>query len=313
MSNGQREDKEHRISRIYHSDQGLENAPGVSAVPSGDTVIAGDDDRKDLADLSPQDATEALYRTLVASTVLLTDIDRLTERPDGSFRLSTRPFRRGGLGPCGDERFGGQITGGWCTGFQVGPDLIVTAGHCGETNAEIQETAYVFGFQVATAGGAATTDFSADQVYFGAELVAHDLSDDGDFAVVRVDRVITAPGAAPLLIRRDGSIGIGQNVGVIGHPSGLPVKVAFGDDTVVMTNQAPWIVANLDTYGGNSGSPVFNAAGEVEGVLVRGAKDYEIDPANGCFRSNRVTNAEGSEVVTRASVFTDHVPEVVID
>lgn len=33
----------------------------------------------------------------------------------------------------------------------VGPDVIVTAGHCGETNAEIQQTAYVFGFRVGTA------------------------------------------------------------------------------------------------------------------------------------------------------------------
>jgi hypothetical protein len=47
-------------------------------------------------------------------------------------------------------------------------------------------------------------------------------------------------------------------------------------------------VANLDTYGGNSGSPVFNhRTGEVEGILVRGENDYVYDPGQGCQVSNR--------------------------
>ena len=36
-----------------------------------------------------------------------------------------------------------------------------------------------------------------------------------------------------------------------------------------------FFVANLDTYGGNSGSPVFNSdTHEVEGILVRGEADF---------------------------------------
>ena len=51
-------------------------------------------------------------------------------------------------------------------------------------------------------------------------------------------------------------------------------------------------MANLDTYGGNSGSAVFNAkTGLVEGILVRGEQDYvqkgdcrvsNVCPADGC-------------------------------
>lgn len=36
------------------------------------------------------------------------------------------------------------------------------------------------------------------------------------------------------------------------------------------------ITCNLDIYGGNSGSPIFNSeTHEVEGILVRGETDFE--------------------------------------
>ena len=50
--------------------------------------------------------------------------------------------------------------------------------------------------------------------------------------------------------------------------------------------------ANLDTYGGNSGSAVFNAVnGQIEGILVRGATDYV--SRGGCRVSNRISNSSG--------------------
>lgn len=299
------EEREKKIAEIYHSNTGLPNVDGVSVPNSGDEIVHGDDDRKDVFRL---DESEALQRRLVDSTVILTDKDDLSEQDDGTFRLTVRPFRRAGRPPCVGERFGNQHTGGWCSGFMVGCDVIVTAGHCGESEAEIKKTAYVFGFRVQNTDDPGTTVFNRDQVYFGKELIAHDLSNTGDFAVVRVDRKITAPGAKSLPVRSSGSISVGKNLGVIGHPSGLPVKVAFGADTVVMRSEDPWLFANLDTYGGNSGSAVFNADGLVEGILVRGARDYNIDTDNQCFLSNTAANAAGSEAVTKASVFVNHIP-----
>ncbi|MFN8369647.1 MAG: S46 family peptidase [Bacteriovoracaceae bacterium] len=72
---------------------------------------------------------------------------------------------------------------------------------------------------------------------------------------------------------------------------GLPTKISDGAN--VRTNNNPkYFVANLDTYGGNSGSAVFNTkTGEVEGILVRGENDYVYDSAQGCRVSNKCTNA----------------------
>ena len=43
-----------------------------------------------------------------------------------------------------------------------------------------------------------------------------------------------------------------------------------------------YFVANLDTFAGNSGSPVFNPSYEVVGVLSRGAADYDARPGANC-------------------------------
>lgn len=293
--------REQKIAEIYHR-KVASRIGGLGIIPGGDEILAGTDDRKDYFD------ADAAMQKLADATVILTNKSELTQQADGSFALDVDPFQRGGRPPCSDERFANQQTGGWCSGFMVGSDIIVTAGHCGETEDDIQDTAYVFGFRVDSDGGTGITQFSADQVYFGKELIAHDLSHTGDFAIVRVDRPINTPNAALLQVRKTGSIGLGDNIGVIGYPSGLPVKIAFGDETVVMRHDDPWLIANLDTYGGNSGSAVFNEDGLVEGILVRGARDYVIDIGNGCFRSNRIANAVGSEAVTLASVFVDKIP-----
>ena len=75
------------------------------------------------------------------------------------------------------------------------------------------------------------------------------------------------------------------------------------------TNTADgYFVANLDTYGGNSGSPVFNSdTHEVEGILVRGERDFV--QAGGCTVSLVCpdTGCRGEDC-TRVTRFASHVP-----
>ncbi|UUX50829.1 serine protease [Nisaea acidiphila] len=304
--------KESEIAEIYHSGTDARHQP-TSTNPL-DRVLYGEDDRRDVHNLADVQVDAALLRKLIASTVILTDRSNLTKQTDGSYELRVESFERPdpttgvALPACSGERFGHQYTGGWCSGFLVGPDVIVTAGHCNKSADSVTNTAYVFGFRAQTATDPGTTAFRDDQVYFGRELIAHDLSEDGDYAIVRLDRPVTAPDAEPMKVRVSGEAGIGSNIGVIGYPSGLPVKIAFGPDTIVIRRDDPWLLANLDTYGGNSGSAVLNRDGLVEGILVRGAQDYHTDSRNGCFRSNRELNSEGREVATKASAFVDKIP-----
>ena len=263
-------------------------------------VIYGADDRIDV-----YEETIPLRQQLALSTCGLLNSGSLSDNGNGTYTIFTSAYTVSGLPACGGEPFANQPTAMWCTGFLVGPDLIATAGHCYDAG-DIATASFVFGFVMQNASTPVTV-VDADQVYTGIAVVGHALSGDLDYSVVRVDRTVTAPGAVPLEIRRSGTIPLGTQVGVIGHPWGLPLKIAFGAQTTVR-DQGPagYFTANLDTYGGNSGSPVFNAAtGVVEGILVRGETDFVIQ--GGCFVSNQLPDSQGAEAASKTTSFMQYI------
>lgn len=260
-------------------------------------VVYGTDDRRDV-----YQETDPDRRAWADSTCALVDASQLTEETDGTFTLGVSGYQVAGLPACEDEPFREQPTAAYCTGFVVGPDLIATAGHC-FSEYDLPYARFVFGFRMEDATTPRTT-FEETEVYTGVEVVAHQLEGDFDYSVIRVDRTIEAPGARILRLRSGGTIPVGTRVGVIGHPAGLPAKIAFGETTQVReSSKVGYFVANLDTFGGNSGSPVFNAdTGVVEGILVRGEDDFTIEST--CFRSRVLPDDEGmGEEVSKAATF----------
>ena len=99
---------------------------------------------------------------------------------------------------------------------------------------------------------------------------------------------------------------MGGELTVIGYPLGLPVKIASGG--TVRGFGRGFLVANLDTYEGNSGSAVLNseklAKGQilVEGVLVRGENDFEMTAP--CYISKRCPSygCRGEDVTLAAEI-----------
>ena len=126
-----------------------------------------------------------------------------------------------------------------------------------------------------------------------------------DYAVVELDRPVT--GRSPLMFRTSGQISDNAGLVVIGHPSGIPTKVAGGAN--VRSQDNGFFVANLDTYGGNSGSAVFNSqSGVVEGILVRGERDFVYQ---GNCKVSKVCENEScrGEDVTRITEAAPHIPD----
>lgn len=285
----------------------LSSVLAVSAfatTPSGknpERVIYGDDDRQDIYQVTNSRDVE-----LAASTVVLINADKLTRSGD-KFEIAADTFQRE-FGLCESEPFKDQFSGGFCSGSQVGEDLIITAGHCVVNASECESTKFVFGYAV-TKEGEYPTSTLASEVYGCKEIVARKQEGTGaDFALIRTDRAIT--GHKPLKINRATDLKAGDKVGVIGHPSGLPVKVAFGASEVRDVSKPGYFVANLDTYGGNSGSAVFNTrTGLIEGILVRGENDFVYQ--NGCRVSNvcKANECRGEDV-TKISALATLIPEV---
>lgn len=282
---------------------GLALKPGIAQQDDAgtDKVIYGNDDRIDV--YQENNAERRAWADAVCALVEWSD---LQDNQDGTYFLKTEAYRVAGKPPCSGEAFSTQPMGAYCSGFMAADDIIVTAGHC-LTLDRLSDFAIVFGFDMLDANTPRYL-FDWSQVYFAVEVLAYQYTPTLDFAVVRVDRSITAPGASPLPMRESGLVEIGTPVGVIGHPFGLPKKLAFSSDTQVRRIDAPYFFfANVDAFSGNSGSPVFNAAtGMVEGILVRGNTDFNVGMS--CFESRRLRNDEQyPEAITRSSAFANYV------
>jgi hypothetical protein len=192
---------------------------------------------------------------------------------------------------CSGERFYDELSVANCSGFLVAPDVVVTAGHCVQSMADCNNYKWVLDFK----DGALGT--SAEKVFNCTEIIDRKLDSDtlSDYAVIRLDRPITD--RKFFRTRTSGNVALNTPLVLIGHPSGLPAKVAGGAFVRANSNDI-FFTTNTDSFGGNSGSAVINAVtGVVEGILVRGDQDYDIvDGSDGerC-RVERVCPIDGCE------------------
>lgn len=213
---------------------------------------------------------------------------RMSENQNYFFFDTGRTLRRN-MNVCEGERFVEQPLLPDCTGFLIAPDLLATAGHCVETQFQCRNFKWVFGY---TEG---TTRIKREDVYGCKEIIAQDLAQvqfvTRDYAIIRLDRPVED--REPLPVRLEGWARVGTDLAVIGHPSGLPMKVA--DEAKIRSSRINFFYTDLDTFSGNSGSPVINQeTGIVEGILVEGEEDYEFSSARRCYLPKRFNSTERS-------------------
>jgi len=234
-----------------------------SLISGPGAVLYGDDNRADIFQVKN---TRVLKNAdAVASSW---DAYKIKDNGDGTSTLRVTEFKSSyRLSP--KEPFGSQPIGAHCTSFLVAPDILVTAGHCLNKN-DFKTKKFVFGFRMKCCATAVTT-VNNSQIYSAKEIIAHQLNTTGmDYAVIRLDRKVKL--VTPLkMAPQDAKAG--DWLYVLGHPCGLPLKFA-NQARVISSYSSIYFTATLDTYGGNSGSPVFNTNHEVVGILVRGETDF---------------------------------------
>lgn len=257
-------------------------------------VIYGDDHRIDIYQVNKSEILD-----VADSTVALIPNRSITSISNSQVRIASDSFGKE-MNLCADEPFFDQPAPANCSGSLVGEDLIATAGHC-VSDSTCASYSFVFGYRMTDA---TTTPevLSSSEVYSCKEVVAREYTGAQDYALVRLDRPVT--GHRPLTLQQT-PVQSGDAIYVVGHPSGLPAKYADGAN--VRSQKGSFFQANLDTYGGNSGSAVFNASThEVVGILVRGAADFAYDRVRKCTASARCAD-DGcrGEDVTNISYIVD--------
>jgi V8-like Glu-specific endopeptidase len=253
---------------------------------AGIEVIYGRDNREDIYEVKSR-----LHLQLARSTAGMVPMSKIVRGARaGTYELKDLQTLERGQNVCASEKFSDQLLAPMCSGFLVGPDLLVTAGHCYKSfstpEAVCQNFAWMFDYHMASPSHDPSKNIPAANVYRCKEVVKAVLTPDSDYAIIRLDRAVT--GRQPLRYRQSGKVSSSSRLVVIGHPSGLPTKVA-GDGRITFNSNANNFSTTLDTFHGNSGSAVFNAAGQVEGILIQGKNDYRPSIA-GNLSSCKVVN-----------------------
>ena len=194
---------------------------------------------------------------------------------------------------CSEEKFAKHLSAGVCTGFLIGPDLLVSAGHCFLDISDCQNQVVVFNVLVKNEVEDGVI-VSNENVYECREIVSQFYDSDNivDFAIIRLNRKVRE--AKALKMRTSGKLSLSDKVFMIGHPLGLPL-VATRNAKILNNSNSHFFNAELDSFSGNSGSPIFNSKTfKVEGILVRGEEDFVQNPLLQCYHS-KVYNLESQE------------------
>lgn len=248
-------------------------------------VIYGEDNRVDVVD-----SAESMFVELARSTAAMIPHTLLTAGDKAEFELGGRSLKSRGM--CETERFINQPTVATCSGFLVGEDLLVTAGHCIRHDYDCEMNSWVFDYKVENEFDSKVV-VRKENAYQCKKIITRDLNESTkhDYALIQLDRKVLD--RRILKTRKSGRVTKGDKLVVIGHPTGLPTKIA--DGAMVRSLKNTYFQTDLDTYSGNSGSAVFNATtGLVEGILVRGEpEDYIYDQGRQCQVSNVLPQHSG--------------------
>lgn len=295
-------------------------APGAAADAATRPIalFGPNDDRRDPWVSLARDPARAAILAHAQRTCYLVGAGAIAARGDGRVRL--HHARYGEFhGLCPDEPFhdqpivierDGEAAGGYgYTGYLVGPRHVLTCWHGWEHYAYRPQVA-VFGYALGPQPGEPTNRAAAEVVPLSPYPLAQARPPDpqqratpDDWVLLELERPVGLPGAsaAPRL----GTPRTGQAVYTLGHPCGLPLKLA--DHARILAADARSFRTDLDTFTGNSGSPVFDARTHaLLGLVVeaqKGEGDFEAAPARGCYVANRVDRYVTGQLSVPAAAF----------
>lgn len=267
-------------------------------------VVYGADDRVEVF-AHPDPELRRIARESIVALIPTRVIGREDDDTYSLFTMSLKDNR----GLCDDEPFGNQPIAASCSGTLIDDDLVLTAGHCIDATSPCESYNYVFDYYLSDANTLETIDdedvYTCRRLFLDRDPAGADQTPD--FAVIQLDRPVEGARSA-VSFRTGSSPARSEAITMIGFGSGLPAKIDDGasvadareglDMDGEVVSFADFYVANLDAFGGHSGSAVFDSDGLLAGFLLGGrVPDYVTAPEEGCARANVFDDSEAGEIV----------------
>lgn len=281
-------------------------------------VVFGLDERMPLAQ-APQ-----VFSQLAQSVGVMFSPIYMSEAAPGFVNLDFGTHEEN-VGLCQNQRFAKLPTAAVsCTGFLVAPNLVATAGHCminhGRADNAVtpfcSDFKWYFGLEMGLDGRTQLENIPSSEIYSCKRVIRtrHETTMSGpnqidffgqDYALIELDRPVVN---RPVLKLSKDAPKISERLSMIGHPNGLP-KMVVPRGSVQKNSEELYFEAALDSFAGNSGSPVFNSKREVVGILVRGPDDYVDHRTLNCVEVH-VCRENGSNCASPNGIARAHVNRV---
>jgi len=257
--------------------------PGMAEAiyPGFQSLLADPDDRKDLFEVTSPNImgnANCIFGMVYFNELHLQD--------DGNYTVRYFPLSEK-IRLCKCEKFYDQPRLPRCSAVAVSEDILLTAGHCVECDADdncmeeikekMKQFAFVRGYGIACdndmdANYKRILTFKEEDIFRPVEVLHRVNSANQDFMLLRLNKKIE-----PNKVTNEFDLSVPRKdlaYYMIGHPSRLPMKITTNgrwkgvQDTHTFTT-------TLDAFRGNSGSPVFNADDHrLSGILLGGEQDY---------------------------------------
>lgn len=213
------------------------------------------------------------------------------------WQVVTRPLENHGV--CSNERFSEQPTmRDDCSGVLIGPKLLLTAGNCTTAHYCKNDLFYwMFDYKMDEGG----FDHKRHrQNFYKCERIVQRIFDPStaiSYIVLELEKEVV--GVKPVKLSKTNTLSSDDELVVMGHPEGLPLKIAAGA-RVFDQNEKHFLVSS-DIHGSNKGAPIINKRTyELEGILISGRKNYEFSPS-GCERTPVFSEVEAKELALKVS------------